>query len=58
MKKTNIKIRQRNKEMMLTLRIESKTLALLNTYAKKHSMTRSDFVRTILEKVVDEFNAK
>lgn len=55
MKKTQIKIRQRNKEMMLTLRIESKTLARLNYLSKKHSMTRSDFVRTILQKMVDEF---
>jgi len=54
MKKTSLKIRQRNKEMMLTLRIESKTLARLNTLSKKYSMTRSDFVRSILEKMVDE----
>jgi len=54
MKKTSLKIRQRNKEMMLTLRIESKTLARLNTLSKKNAMTRSDFVRNILEKTVDE----
>jgi len=40
--------------MMLTLRIESKTLARLNTLSKKNAMTRSDFVRNILEKTVDE----
>jgi predicted DNA-binding protein len=44
--------------MMLTLRIESKTLSLLNTYAKKYSMTRSDFVREIIEKVIDELHNK
>jgi len=54
MKKTYLKIRQRNKEMMLTLRIESKTLSRLNTLSKKNAMTRSDFVRNILEKTVDE----
>jgi len=54
MKKTSLKIRQRNKEMMLTLRIESKTLTRLNTLSKKNAMTRSDFVRNILEKTVDE----
>jgi len=40
--------------MMLTLRIESKTLSRLNTLSKKNAMTRSDFVRNILEKTVDE----
>ena len=39
---------------MLTLRIESKTLTRLTTLSKKYSMTRSDFVRSILEKMVDE----
>jgi predicted DNA-binding protein len=53
MKKTTTKKRTRNHELMLTLRVSKALFKSLNTVSSKISMTRSDYVRTILQRDVD-----
>jgi predicted DNA-binding protein len=53
MKKTTTKKRTRNHELMLTLRVSKTLFKSLNTVSTRISMTRSDYVRTILQRDVD-----
>jgi predicted DNA-binding protein len=53
MRKTNTKKRTRNHELMLTLRVSKALFKALNTVSSRISMTRSDYVRTILQRDVD-----
>lgn len=53
MKKTTTKKRTRNHELMLTLRVSKTLFNLLNKVSSRISMTRSDYVRTILQRDVD-----
>ena len=53
MKKTTIKKRSRNHELMLTLRVSKTLFNLLNKVSSRISMTRSDYVRTILQRDID-----
>jgi predicted DNA-binding protein len=53
MKKTTTKKRTRNHELMLTLRVPKTLFNLLNKVSSRISMTRSDYVRTILQRDVD-----
>ena len=53
MKKTNTKKRTRNHELMLTLRVSKSLLKALNTVSSRISLTRSDYIRTILQRDVD-----
>jgi predicted DNA-binding protein len=53
MKKTTTKKRTRNHELMLTLRVSKSLFKSLNTVSTRISMTRSDYVRTILQRDVD-----
>lgn len=53
MKKTTTKKRTRNHELMLTLRVSKSLFKALNTVSTRISMTRSDYVRTILQRDVD-----
>lgn len=53
MKKTTTKKRTRNHEQMLTLRVSKSLFNLLNKVSSRISMTRSDYVRTILQRDVD-----
>lgn len=51
--KTKIKLSSRTSENMLTVRLPNKLLKSITKIAKNTSMTRSDFVRTIMQKEVD-----
>jgi len=53
MKKTTTKKRIRNHELMLTLRVSKSLFKALNTVSSRISMTRSDYVRTILQRDID-----
>ena len=53
MKKTTTKKRIRNHELMLTLRVSKSLFKALNTVSSRISLTRSDYVRTILQIDVD-----
>lgn len=53
MKKTTTKKRTRNHELMLTLRVSKSLFKALNIVSTRISMTRSDYVRTILQRDVD-----
>jgi antitoxin component of RelBE/YafQ-DinJ toxin-antitoxin module len=53
MKKTNTRKRTRNHELMLTLRVSKSLLNMLNKVSSRISMTRSDYIRTILQRDVD-----
>jgi metal-responsive CopG/Arc/MetJ family transcriptional regulator len=53
MKKTNTKKRTRNHELMLTLRVSKQLLNSLNKVSSKISLSRSDYIRTILQRDVD-----
>ena len=53
MKKTNTHKRIRNHELMLTLRVSKSLFNSLNKVSSRISMTRSDYVRTILQRDVD-----
>ena len=53
MKKTNTRKRTRNHELMLTLRVSKQLLNQLNKVSSRISMTRSDYIRTILQRDVD-----
>lgn len=53
MKKTNTKKRTRNHELMLTLRVSKSLFKALNTVSSRISMSRSDYVRTILQRDID-----
>lgn len=53
MKKTTTKKRTRNHELMLTLRVSKQLLNQLNKVSSRISMTRSDYIRTILQRDVD-----
>jgi len=53
MKKTTTKKRIRNHELMLTLRVSKSLFKALNTVSSRISLTRSDYVRTILQRDVD-----
>lgn len=53
MKKTNTRKRTRNHELMLTLRVSKPLLNQLNKVSSRISMTRSDYIRTILQRDVD-----
>ena len=53
MKKTLTKKRTRNHELMLTLRVSKSLFKALNIVSTRISMTRSDYVRTILQRDVD-----
>jgi predicted DNA-binding protein len=53
MKKTTTKKRSRNHELMLTLRVSKALFNSLNKVSTRISMTRSDYVRTILQRDVD-----
>ncbi|CAB4186679.1 hypothetical protein UFOVP1151_47 [uncultured Caudovirales phage] len=53
MKKTTTKKRTRNHELMLTLRVSKSLFKALNTVSSRISLTRSDYVRTILQRDVD-----
>ncbi|CAK0756147.1 hypothetical protein CCP3SC1AL1_2230001 [Gammaproteobacteria bacterium] len=50
--KTKLKSRFTH-EHMLTVRVSTKLLKLLNAVSKNTAMSRSDYVRTILEKQLD-----
>lgn len=51
--KTKIKRLSRTSEEMLTVRLPNKLLKSITKIAKEVAMTRSDFVRTIMQKEVD-----
>lgn len=51
--KTKIKRLSRTSEEMLTVRLPNKLLKSITKIAKNTAMTRSDFVRTIMQKEVD-----
>jgi len=51
--KTKIKRLSRTSEEMLTVRLPNKLLKSITKIAKNIAMTRSTFVRTILQKEVD-----
>ena len=51
--KTKIKLSSRTSENMLTVRLPNKLLKSITKIAKNTSVTRSDFVRTIMQKEVD-----
>jgi metal-responsive CopG/Arc/MetJ family transcriptional regulator len=51
--KTKIKRLSRTSEEMLTVRLPNKLLKSITKIAKNIAMTRSDFVRTIMQKEVD-----
>ena len=53
MKKTNTRKRSRNHELMLTLRVSKSLFNSLNKVSSRISMTRSDYVRTILQRDID-----
>ena len=53
MKKTNTRKRTRNHELMLTLRVSKQLLNSLNKVSSKISLSRSDYIRTILQRDVD-----
>jgi predicted DNA binding CopG/RHH family protein len=53
MKKTTTKKRTRNHELMLTLRVSKSLFKALNTVSSRISLSRSDYVRTILQRDVD-----
>jgi hypothetical protein len=53
MKKTTTKKRSRNHELMLTLRVSKSLFKALNAVSSRISMTRSDYVRTILQRDID-----
>lgn len=53
MKKTTTKKRTRNHELMLTLRVSKSLFKALNIVSSRISMTRSDYVRTILQRDID-----
>ena len=53
MKKTTTRKRTRNHELMLTLRVSKPLLNMLNKVSSRISMTRSDYIRTILQRDVD-----
>ncbi len=53
MKKTNTRKRTRNHELMLTLRVSKSLLNALNKVSSRISLTRSDYIRTILQRDVD-----
>lgn len=53
MKKTNTRKRTRNHELMLTLRVSKQLLNSLNKVSSRISMSRSDYIRTILQRDVD-----
>lgn len=53
MKKTNTRKRTRNHELMLTLRVSKQLLNQLNKVSSRISMSRSDYIRTILQRDVD-----
>jgi antitoxin component of RelBE/YafQ-DinJ toxin-antitoxin module len=53
MKKTNTRKRTRNHELMLTLRVSKQLLNQLNKVSSRISLTRSDYIRTILQRDVD-----
>jgi metal-responsive CopG/Arc/MetJ family transcriptional regulator len=51
--KTKTKRLSRTSEDMLTVRLPNKLLKSITKIAKNIAMTRSDFVRTIMQKEVD-----
>jgi metal-responsive CopG/Arc/MetJ family transcriptional regulator len=51
--KTKTKRLSRTSEEMLTVRLPNKLLKSITKIAKNIAMTRSDFVRTIMQKEVD-----
>ncbi len=51
--KTKTKLSSRTSENMLTVRLPNKLLKSITKIAKNIAMTRSDFVRTIMQKEVD-----
>jgi len=51
--KTKTKLSSRTSENMLTVRLPNKLLKSITKIAKNITMTRSDFVRTIMQKEVD-----
>ena len=51
--KTKTKRLSRTSEDMLTVRLPNKLLKSITKIAKNITMTRSDFVRTIMQKEVD-----
>jgi len=51
--KTKTKRLSRTSEDMLTVRLSNKLLKSITKIAKNTAMTRSDFVRTIMQKEVD-----
>jgi len=51
--KTKTKLSSRTSENMLTVRLPNKLLKSITKIAKNTAMTRSDFVRTIMQKEVD-----
>lgn len=53
MKKTTTKKRTRTHELMLTLRVSKTLLKSLNTVSSRICMSRSDYIRTILQRDVD-----
>ncbi|CAB5178834.1 hypothetical protein UFOVP157_42 [uncultured Caudovirales phage] len=50
--KTKLKTRF-TQEHMLTVRISKQLLKLLNTVSNKTAMSRSDYIRSVLEKSLD-----
>lgn len=52
MKTTKTK-RKINQELMLTVRVSKQLLRQLNVVSSKIAMSRSDYVRTILQRDVD-----
>ncbi len=53
MKKTNTKKKTRNHELMLTLRVSKSLFNMLNKVSSRISMSRSDYIRTILQRDID-----
>lgn len=54
MKKTNTKKKTRTQEIMLSVRIPKCLFASLNKVSNKICMTRSDLIRTILQRDIDK----
>jgi predicted DNA binding CopG/RHH family protein len=50
MKKTKVKVKQRYLESMLTLRVPSQFMNKISEAAQKCNLSRSNFVRIVLEK--------